>query len=1569
LLESLDPEVVLRALAEARDRLPADGSAFAHPEIRGALLALLDAGRRPAFLRRIADTPLAQRWLDEVLASIDRADVGLGDLFALRASQGPDRTCLMFPASGNVREVRRGELWKRVQDVAAGLLDLLPGESGRVAVALLAPNRLETMLVDLACLTHGIVDTPIPGDSTPEQIRIILEQIRPSVLVVADAARLQNLLSGGSVPSVRTIILMDPPEDGVLEPGTLLLSKVEETGRKCGAARPIPRAARDVATIMFTSGTTGRPKGIRFSQRAIVFKRFCRAVALPRIGEDDVFLCYLPLFHTFGRWLEMTGTLFWGAVYAFQENPSGEATLAGMRATRPSVFISIPKRWIQIKDLVVRRADPNAEDPHTIDPSRLQRALHDVTGGRLAWGLSAAGYLDPDIFQFFQRNGVELMSGFGMTEATGGITMTPPGRYRRGTVGVALPGAEVRRAEDGELLVRSPYMMLGYDDVEEPRPDYERDWFPTGDLVESDPDGYVTIVDRKKDIYKNVKGQTVAPQKVENLFDEFEEIKRTFLVGDGREYNTLLVYPDVEASGGKLARMRREELREYLSSYVVSVNRFLAPFERVVDFEVLPRYFQEDRGELTPKGTFVRKVVERNFMDLIEGMYARTSVSVRVGGLEVRVPSWFLREKGLTPDALVGEPGGIRVRHSGSRLPVERAAGGAGRFRVGSFVYGFEAEDRGGGTLSLVDLDPLLRVARSWVGNTELARFVGEGVTRRPRPLETAHVRVSVLAFLRPALLLDEARERFRLSQARRERGAEGVHAVASYLLAALHEEAEQALGALERFLEDPSSEEAALARGILPLLSGHVSHRVRRRALLLLLQRVVHEDAAATLRGFLDADPAVFDPETQRALLEQEISVPAVRSILAFAGNLEVGGDSYERLIGRQRAGAIFRFLAELGARYPRWYTAARQVLVVRSDPAADEGAAAAAASEARRLEEAFRMWAAAAVSGPDAGPQAEVGIAWDRVVGFDERVEPEVRVRLLHALASSTLLTESIFLLGEQVLVHPRDLLDPGGIWVAALGTGHGKTVLRLTVCTRQGRVFEFVAKILQQIPPEDAASEVAWMIRLGTSERTVPLVPEFGAYWPEVGVWSEEYIAHETVETLLRTWTRAGDPERIERLVALWPHFAWCALTTFVEFWQRTGRRLVLAEPLPFNVVVAPEDYQEASRLVSVSARVEFQSLAGMMREAYEAFVTRTEEAVPLLRGVVDRRIVFSAFLEAFGEEGAIPLLWRALAEMRETIALRFDPEWKAWQEDLIHTIEEVERSGYTPRRLVMAVRRYHDWSRLNPGAATQARAMTLQELYETYSLDDLEAAFPAIRVRFFRMTVFAQAREELATELDALARAHRDTPLPLETLLRRMAILHQTRVLGEEEQYFLARMTYAHLQPLQRARLELHVEGGETMVDLIEETRDAEGGPVHIRAATSPKEVMRLHRLFEQAGLSVVFRADHRFLLGVDANEAVVGGIFYRVVDLRIVHMEKIVVASRVRGRAVGGRLMESFLQRMKDAHFSIVTTGFFRPDYFYRFGFRLERGFAGLVKQLSIPDGATPAPGESARPQG
>ena len=391
-------------------------------------------------------------------------------------------------------------------------------------------------------------------------------------------------------------------------------------------------------------------------------------------------------------------------------------------------------RWAQLHERCVELID--AAGPGA-DAEALMRS---VVGRRLRWGLSAAGYLDPKVFHFFERNGVALASGFGMTEGTGGITMTPPGRYVDNTQGPPLPGVRARLGEKGELQVSGAYIARYLEDAgpgdlipypESPEKDY---WLATGDVFEKLENGYFRIVDRIKDIYKNNRGQTIAPLKVENKFTGVPGFLRTFLVGDGRPHNVLFIVPD---RGDPVlgAGLRAENEREYYRRIVTAANADLPPYERVVNFALLDRDFDPARGEVTPKGSFNRKAVEKNFEPLVESLYRVNHVELESGGLRVRIPLWFYRDLGILEDDILFREDGLHDLSRRLSLPLRRGAdpgpSGSGtsniRFPAGPWISAFSPASPACG--SGTPPSPASRPARR--AGTPRSRAFGPG---RPSP-------------------------------------------------------------------------------------------------------------------------------------------------------------------------------------------------------------------------------------------------------------------------------------------------------------------------------------------------------------------------------------------------------------------------------------------------------------------------------------------------------------------------------------------------------------------------------------------------------------------------------------------------------------------------------------------------------------------------------------------------------------------------------------------------------------------------------------------------------------------
>ena len=699
--------------SEARSALEAFEEAVRQDPTAPALDAFLDASTRPDFLGAL-DEPARSRWVDAVLAAVRGRDHRLEDLLRWRAEEQPAHTLFTH------RDTEPGSGWtyaavrRRVRSFAATLWQVDARGKERPRVVLWTANGVEGACADIACLAHDLFAIPLSVHLTDEEVAWICRRLDVDAIVADADERLRRALRiATELGRPLDVLALQPGRSVDHGDAELLAERAAAFGTEHVDAilRDRPRGGMDEpCTAMFTSGSTGRPKGVLFTPFHLISKRYCRGAALPAVGRDEVLFCYLPLFHTFGRYLEMLGTIYWRGTYVFAGNPSAEALLAALPQVEPTGLISIPQRWQQIREAYEEAAERGGVD-----------SLREVIGARLRWGLSAAGYLDPRTFRFFQRHDVALCSGFGMTEATGGITMSPPGDYVDDTVGRPLPGIEVRLDEHQEMLVRgayvAPYLREDGDDLEaeplEADPDGGAGWLRTGDVFRELDGGHLSIVDRVKDIYKNSRGQTVAPRRVEDHFTDVPGIRRVFLVGDHRPWNALLVVPDLD---DPMLRDAPDEhsRHEYFGHVIAAANRHLAPFERVVDYVLLDRDFDAARGELTPKGSFRRKTITENFASTIEDLYRSPYVERRVDGLLVRLPQWLLRDMSVLEDDLVAGRGALVDVRRGLRLTLR--VQDDGRIRVGDLAYRIEGD--------VVDLGRLSRQPTLWLGNPGLLAFV-----------------------------------------------------------------------------------------------------------------------------------------------------------------------------------------------------------------------------------------------------------------------------------------------------------------------------------------------------------------------------------------------------------------------------------------------------------------------------------------------------------------------------------------------------------------------------------------------------------------------------------------------------------------------------------------------------------------------------------------------------------------------------------------------------------------------------------------------------------------------------
>ena len=555
---------------------------------------------------------------------------------------------------------------------------------------------------------------------------------------------------------------------------------------------------------------------------------------------------------------------------------------------------------------------------------------------------------------------------------------------------------------------------------------------------------------------------------------------------------------------------------------------------------------------------------------------------------------------------------------------------------------------------------------------------------------------------------------------------------------------------------------------------------------------------------------------------------------------------------------------------------------------------------------------------------------------------MDDDARWRLRGAVENTPLIRESIFLFSRSVLVSLSDI-PRGGIQIKHLGTRSGKSVFRLRVKTRTRGFYDLVVNLARELTPEAAREETDWLVVCGESRRRGPVAEGFGGLWPQFGLWTEEYVPGKTVDKAIAEMASTADGR--ERLAAVWPYAAWAALSAYVDFWDRTWRRTVVQLPVPEAVIVPTHDYHVGARLVALSPLGPFPGLGPMLRAMWSSFVAPVEEEHPHLAGLAGWRVVFNALLEVIGEADGLEML-RALRTAGDE-ALEADG-----LAELERFLDDVGRRGFLHRRLFFAIHRYRRWLSLNSDATRRARAATLRDLYDNYGLERLVERYPEARVRLFRDTVFEDAGRPLQEALEEIVgrlRAREMEPHDLASAIAdRCAHLRSS----EDEDYFLARLSFPHLRPEDRAGYVPSQERGSRKIEMMVAYEDAKGAPFQVRHALNAREVGRLHRLFLRARLPVRFRPEHRFLVAVDDRGRLLGGLNYETSDEDLTaHLEKIVVAERCQGRRIGNTLLNELFFRLKSAGFTAITTGFFRPRFFYSHGFQVERQHAGLMRPL------------------
>ncbi|MEV4834015.1 AMP-dependent synthetase/ligase [Nonomuraea sp. NPDC049486] len=572
------------------------------------------------------------------------ASASLADTVFQRGRDEPDRVIMARKTGDGWPEVTAGEFRDQVAALAKGLTAAGVGHGDRVA--LMSRTRYEWTLVDYALWTIGAVTVPIYETSSAEQVRWIISDSGAKAAFTELDTHERTVRE--AAPGLKDVWRVEAALDGSLAPGDVDDAALEELRSRVSGS--------DLATIVYTSGTTGRPKGCLITHDNLLFTALnvLRGPLRPLFTGAPAALLFLPLAHIFARMIQVV-LLEAGAIMAHTPNMKNVAP--DLQEFRPTFLLGVPRVFEKVYNAAEQKAIAGGKGKifaRAVDVAvawskaragggaglglRLQHAVFDklvyaklreATGGRLSAAVSGGSALGDRLGHFFRGVGIEVFEGYGLTETSAPCSVNLPGGNKIGTVGRPLPGVTLRVADDGEILARGRNVFTGYwnDDRATGEVLDAEGWFHTGDVGELDDDGYLRITGRKKEILVTAAGKNVAPGPLEDALRAHPLVSQAMVIGDGRPFVSALVTLDPEAlepyAPATAAELRTDpRVLAEVQGAVDRANSMVSKAEQIKKFTVLAADITEESGHLTPTLKVKRGVVMRDFEADIEALYA-----------------------------------------------------------------------------------------------------------------------------------------------------------------------------------------------------------------------------------------------------------------------------------------------------------------------------------------------------------------------------------------------------------------------------------------------------------------------------------------------------------------------------------------------------------------------------------------------------------------------------------------------------------------------------------------------------------------------------------------------------------------------------------------------------------------------------------------------------------------------------------------------------------------------------------------------------------------------------------
>jgi long-chain acyl-CoA synthetase len=586
----------------------------------------------------------------------------IADLPRLAAQKYADKVAVRRKQGEQWVDVTYREVGEIVSEIGRGLIDL--GIEAGDRVCILCNTRPEWTYAEFAIAASGAVTVPIYPTNSPEECEWVVGNSDAKAVIAEDASQVAKIVEvRDRLPELKTIVVIDPSGDVA---DAVSLDDVRERGRGREQAELDARAdavgPEDNFTFIYTSGTTGPPKGCVLTHgnyRDVL--NMCEDPSVAVLTEDQVVYLFLPLAHAFALLIQLISYDVGSTIAYYGGDP--KQIVPELQQVKPTYFPSVPRIFekiytlataalskmpdeqrqefqqavalgVKVRDLQAQGKEipPELQEPFAQADEKLYKNVRAIFGGNLKQAVTGAAPIAHEILEFFYACGVPVLEGYGMTETSTVATISTVEKHRFGTVGRALPGCEIKIAEDGEVLIKGGNIFQGYyKNADASFGAIEDGWLHTGDLGSLDDEGYLSITGRKKDIIITAGGKNLTPANLENDLKQSQWISQAVMHGDRRPYPVALITLDEE----EIAKFAEEEglpkdipslarepkVRQLIQNHLDKVNSKYAQVEQIKKFVILDHDLSQETGELTPTLKVKRNVVNERYADLFDSLY------------------------------------------------------------------------------------------------------------------------------------------------------------------------------------------------------------------------------------------------------------------------------------------------------------------------------------------------------------------------------------------------------------------------------------------------------------------------------------------------------------------------------------------------------------------------------------------------------------------------------------------------------------------------------------------------------------------------------------------------------------------------------------------------------------------------------------------------------------------------------------------------------------------------------------------------------------------------------------